>query len=182
MTAENNNNNAVALGNIPRDETMDFVALADNYAKSMIINVSAIWSLITIGAAMLHYFTGNIGNPLLYWQVYVLYLVPVMLIFILAPIIARCKGYAIREKDIHFKKGVVFHKTVSLPYNRIQHVEVESSPLERVYGLTTLKFFTAGGGSADMKIPALTNEASTKLRAYIIKKAGAKDAKGDHNG
>lgn len=182
MTAENNNNGAVALGNIPRDEIMDFVTLADNYAKAMIINVSTVWTLIWMGTLILSYFTGDIGNPFVYWQIYVVYSLPIAGIIILAPIIARCKGYAIREKDIHFKKGVIFHKTISLPYNRIQHVEMESTPMERLYGLTTLKFFTAGGGSADMKIPALTYEASTKLRAYIIKKAGAKDAKGNENG
>jgi len=181
MTADNNNNDARDLDNIPRDETMNFQTLADNYAKAMVINVSVVWTLIFMGTLVLSYFTGDLGNPFVYWQVYVIYSLPIAAIIVLAPIIARSRGYAIREQDIHYKKGVIFHKTVSLPYIRIQHVEVESTPMERLYGLTTLKFFTAGGGSADMKIPALTEEASTKLRAFIIKKAGAEDAEGAQN-
>ena len=181
MSAESNVNVAVALDHIPRDKTMNFQALADNYTKSMIINASAVWSLIALGTLILSYLTGEIGNPFVYWQVYVIYAVPIAGIFVLAPIVARSRGFATREQDIHYKKGMVFHKTVSLPYNRIQHVEVESSPMERMHGLTTLKFFTAGGGSADMKIPALTDEASTNLRAFIIKKAGAEDTKGSEN-
>jgi len=85
---------------------------------------------------------------------------------------AKSRGFSLREHDIHYKSGIIWRKTVSLPFNRIQHVELESGPVERIFKLTTLKFFTAGGGKADMKIPALGFERASKLRSFVMEQAG----------
>ena len=84
----------------------------------------------------------------------------------------RVKGVALREHDIAYQSGLFWRKTVILAYNRMQHVEVGSGPLQRRYGLATLKFFTAGGSAVDLKVDGLARERADQIRAFILKKVG----------
>jgi|GEM_PF-6009490 len=45
-------------------------------------------------------------------------------------------------------------------------------PIERMFGLSKLKIFTAGGASSDLKIPGLLPETANKLKDYIQLKVG----------
>jgi len=82
------------------------------------------------------------------------------------------KGYALRERDIIFKKGWIWRSATVVPFNRIQHTEIEQGPIERAFGLSKLKIFTAGGASSDLKIPGLLPETANKLKDYIQLKVG----------
>ena len=82
-------------------------------------------------------------------------------------------GYAVRDKDIVFKSGVLWRTVTAVPFNRIQHVEKDSTPLDRRLTLANLKIFTAGGAGGDLKIQGLAAETAERLRAFILDKAGA---------
>lgn len=90
--------------------------------------------------------------------------------FIAAFIGYKRRSYALREKDVTYKKGWLFYATTTIPFNRIQHSEVAQGPLERRYRLSTLKIYTAGGSTSDLSIPGLEEEEAQKLRDYIGKK------------
>ncbi len=81
------------------------------------------------------------------------------------------RSYALRDKDITYKKGWLFSSTTTIPFNRIQHSEVAQGPLERSYKLSTLKVYTAGGSSSDLSVPGLEADEAQKLRDFIAKKA-----------
>jgi len=83
------------------------------------------------------------------------------------------RGYALRDKDILFHKGVIWRSVTAVPFNRIQHVETSSTPMDRRYGLATLQLFTAGGSSGDLKIDGLGKDIAEQLRVFILDKAGA---------
>ena len=83
------------------------------------------------------------------------------------------RGYALRHKDILFRKGVIWRSVTAVPFNRIQHVETSNTPMDRRYGLATLQLFTAGGSSGDLKIDGLGKDVAEQLRVYILDKAGA---------
>lgn len=82
------------------------------------------------------------------------------------------KGYALRERDIIFKEGWIWRSSTVVPFNRIQHTEIDQGPIERMFGLSKLKIFTAGGASSDLKIPGLLPETANKLKDYIQLKVG----------
>jgi membrane protein YdbS with pleckstrin-like domain len=88
----------------------------------------------------------------------------------------REKAYALREQDIAYRSGLVFRKTVLLPFNRVQHMEVTSGPLQRKFGLASLKFFTAGGSSVDLKIAGLETAEAERLRSFILSKSQGDNA------
>ena len=82
------------------------------------------------------------------------------------------EGYAVRTHDILHKQGWIFRSEVIVPFNRVQHCEVNQGPLDRLMGLSSLSIFTAGGSSSDLSIPGLKPETATALKEYITRKAG----------
>ena len=83
------------------------------------------------------------------------------------------KGYAVRDKDIVYKSGVFWRTVTAIPFNRIQHVEKSSTPLDRRFQLATLQLFTAGGSGGDLKIHGLSAKTAEKLRTFILNKVGS---------
>ncbi|MDG1766726.1 MAG: PH domain-containing protein [Flavobacteriales bacterium] len=79
------------------------------------------------------------------------------------------KGLALREHDITYKEGVFFQKTVTIPFNRIQHSETSRGPIERKFKLSTLKIFTAGGSQSDLSISGLDPDRAQELKDFIAK-------------
>ncbi len=82
------------------------------------------------------------------------------------------RGYVLRDKDILFRKGVVWRSVTAIPFNRIQHVETSSTPFDRKFDLATLQLFTAGGSGGDLKIDGLSTAAAEQLRVFVLEKAG----------
>ncbi len=76
-------------------------------------------------------------------------------------------GYALREKDIIFRRGFLFQKTTVVPFNRIQHVSVERGVIDKTLKLATLRIFTAGGSGSDLDIPALLPETAFSLKEEL---------------
>ncbi|GAB2770713.1 PH domain-containing protein [Salinimicrobium soli] len=76
-------------------------------------------------------------------------------------------GYALREKDVIYKRGFLFEKTTIVPFNRIQHVSVERSFLDKLLNLATLKVYTAGGSGSDVSVPGLFPDNATSLKEEI---------------
>jgi len=83
------------------------------------------------------------------------------------------RGYVLRDKDIVFRKGILWRSVTAIPFNRIQHVETSSDPLDRKFDLATLQLFTAGGSGGDLKIDGLGKDVAEQLRSFILKKIGA---------
>lgn len=82
------------------------------------------------------------------------------------------RGYILRERDITYSKGWLFHSVTTIPFNRIQHSDVSQGPIERKFKLSTLKIYTAGGSSSDLSIPGLEAGEAQILREFISKKVG----------
>ncbi len=168
-------NTQVPAHEIPTASDINFEPLHARYALKLVTESLMIWAIPSIAFTVL-LAIGKIESSFLAapWG-FALPLAVLPFIFIICSLEARHAGYAVREQDIHYMSGVIWQKRVALPFNRIQHVEVERNPIERFFGLSTLKFFTAGGGSADMKIPALSEDDATKLKSFVLKLAGEAD-------
>ena len=82
------------------------------------------------------------------------------------------RGYVLRDKDILFRKGVIWRSVTAIPFNRIQHVETSSTPFDRKFDLATLQLFTAGGSGGDLKIDGLSTATAEQLRIFVLEKAG----------
>lgn len=72
-------------------------------------------------------------------------------------------GYLEREEDLYITHGVLFRTMITVPYGRMQLVEVRSTPLQRAYGLATVQLVTASA-STDAAIPGLLPDEAARLR------------------
>jgi membrane protein YdbS with pleckstrin-like domain len=116
-------------------------------------------------------FAGIEGEPML-WGLAILPL----LLFVLGRINIRrlyaSRAYLLRSRDITWRSGWLWRRVVSVPYNRIQHVETGQGVIEKWYGLASLYVFTAGKSSSDLAIPGLEAGHAEKLKDYILGQVG----------
>ena len=80
------------------------------------------------------------------------------------------KAWALREKDIQFKKGWLFQSTHIIPFVKVQHCELVSGPIGRKYGLASIRINTAASNNIDIIINGLKQETAEQLKAFIIEK------------
>lgn len=79
----------------------------------------------------------------------------------------RVWAYRVREDSLYLERGVFTRVNTVVPYVRIQHVDTQRSPLERVLGLSTLVVYTAGSRGADVSVPGLTTEEAHDLQQRV---------------
>lgn len=64
--------------------------------------------------------------------------------------------HLLRRHDMLLEHGIVWRHAVMLPLSRLQHVSVSQGPLQKRFGLATLKLFTAGGLDAEASLRDIT--------------------------
>jgi membrane protein YdbS with pleckstrin-like domain len=72
-------------------------------------------------------------------------------------------GYAERGADLLVTHGVMWRRLVVVPYGRMQLVDVTAGPIERKFGISTLRLHTASAGT-DARIHGLTASEANRLR------------------
>lgn len=78
--------------------------------------------------------------------------------------------YEVRERDLFVSKGFLFFKTTLIPFDRIQYVENHQGPVDRIFGLTQLAVYTAGGRAG--RIPGLGIPEAERVREELSRVAG----------
>lgn len=76
-------------------------------------------------------------------------------------------GYMLREDDFLFRRGILWERIVAVPYGRLQIVDVTSGPLQRAFGLASLKFVTAAA-LTQVAVPGLPKEEAERLRDVLV--------------
>lgn len=84
-------------------------------------------------------------------------------------------GYAEREDDLLVRRGVMFSRLSVVPYGRMQFVDVTAGPLERSFGLATVRMHTAAAAS-DARIPGLEQAEAERLRDRLAELGEAQAA------
>ncbi len=149
---------------LPQIEEVKFNPLEKDYLWMRLLG----WGIFFLLAAGVLTFV-MISTEAKMWMLFTPWLVLLTLILFLEIRGFGIKGYALREKDITYKSGLIFFHMTSIPFNRIQHCEVTQGPLARLFDLASVKVYTAGGSSSDLSISGLTKERAQKLRDFITK-------------
>lgn len=80
--------------------------------------------------------------------------------------------YRVTPDALRLDRGVMFRVESVVPYTRIQHVDTEQGPLERLLGLSHVTVHTASGSGSNLTIPGLTPEDGHALREHLAMLAG----------
>ncbi len=77
------------------------------------------------------------------------------------------RGYAMSEDRLRVVRGIWFRRDTVVPFGRVQHIDVDQSPLERFFGLATLTLHTAGTHNASVNLPGLERGLAMEMREEI---------------
>lgn len=76
--------------------------------------------------------------------------------------------YRVDDAGLTIQEGVWWRTQTSLPRVRIQHSDVSQGPLQRRYGIATLKLYTAGSRYTKVELEGLRHEDALALRDSLL--------------
>ena len=78
--------------------------------------------------------------------------------------------FLIGEQFLRIRKGWLFRSTTTIPYNRVQHVDVKQGPLLHKFDLTTIVIHTASDAH---EIESLDSAEAERMTALITERVAA---------
>lgn len=127
--------------------------------------------------------TGITAHPFLIYLIGIaLFLI---IVYIWAMLSYRFYRYELREDGFRKEYGVIAKKYVTIPYERIQNVDIYRSIVARILGISELRIQTAGssGGGygynyrkrmwveAEGSLPGISHEVAEQLRDELVKRS-----------
>ncbi len=105
-----------------------------------------------------------------------------VLCFVWAKLTYHFYRYELLDAGFRKEYGVIYKKYTTIPYDRIQNVDIDRGILDRILGLSSLNIQTAGasatvsrygvmGGGAEGRLPGLSREVAEQLRDELIQRA-----------
>jgi membrane protein YdbS with pleckstrin-like domain len=82
-------------------------------------------------------------------------------------------GYAEQEDDLLVRSGIMWRQIVVVPYGRLQYVDVQAGPVDRLLGISRVQLHTASA-STDAAIPGLPPEEAARLRDRLTARGQAR--------
>lgn len=115
---------------------------------------------------------------------FILYLIPFILIYIvIAEIFIHLAyknwGYEFTKDALKIEKGVIIKKYKSIPYERIQNVDITRGIIARMVGFSTIDIQTAGYsayaakggvGQSEGHLPGVSIQGAEHIREFLMKK------------
>jgi uncharacterized protein len=160
-------NNQIAIENLPKAEEQILQPISPKYFYIVIFNTLITYFILFGSFIALKVFANDSGiNQAIIYIAIALFVLCLLTLFI-SYLGFKKRKYAIREKDMTYSHGYLVNKTLTLPYNRIQHIEIARSFIARKLGLSTLKIYSAGESGGDLAIKGLPKAVAEKQYAFL---------------
>lgn len=107
------------------------------------------------------------------WAVLVFVILAIVL-YLWARLSWKYYRYEIRPEGLHIERGVITKKYATIPFDRIQNVDIYRGLLSRMLGLSDLQFQTAGYSGdrgVEGRLPGLGVTDAEKLRDELLRLA-----------
>lgn len=158
-------NDVVDIGSLPRFEEVELHSFSKSYLLKR--NISTIIWLVVISAGI--FMANQIAEEFRPFVPYVIVVFTLIFVwsFLSNFLWFKKSGYALRERDIIYKRGFLFEKTTIVPFNRVQHVSTNRGVLDKLLNLSSLNVFTAGGSGSDVALPGLRPETANNLKESL---------------
>ncbi len=166
MRQEHFTNEPISFEHLPQVEAVSFQSIPKQYLNIVYFNNAILTVILGMLLMLITLFNEWVrAQMLVFGSVLFLF---IGLLFWMSFIGYRKKGYAVREKDILFRHGIISTTTTIIPFNRIQHVAIHEGFFSRMYDLSELQIYTAGGSSSDLHIPGLPKEEAEQIKTYLL--------------
>lgn len=165
-------NAQLSIEELPSVAEVDWQGLDKAYLQ---VDLIGLWlfRLGVLGVFLAYTFFVEGFPPVVRWSIAGLWVFLLLLTTVLRYLGFRIKGYAVRQHDLMYRRGLLFRSVTVVPFTRIQHSEVEQGVIERQFGLSSLSVFTAGGSQSDLVIPGLKREDAERIRNFLSQKVAA---------
>lgn len=152
-------------------EAGEWKRVSARYVVVEIVGTFILGLILCAGATVLWLFAGQA------WALYLGGALAAITIvaLVLVPRRVRSIGYRLRQDDLLFRRGIMFTRFVSVPYGRMQLIDITRGPLARWLGLADLRFVTAAA-STGVAIPGLTETDAEALRDRLVQLAESRRA------
>ncbi len=167
-------NSQIESGQIPTVSDIEFKKLAPAFKQTEYIGTAILFGFLLIGC-FVAFFSIPSSFTFIKYGVFVAWAFFFSLSMILAGMQYERAGYAIRSHDVVHKHGVWWRTVTTIPFNRMQHCEISQGPIQNLFGLATLRVFTAGGSSSDLSIEGLEHDEARKVKDFIAGKISNKE-------
>lgn len=157
-------NKELDIQSLPKFEGVEFQKISVSHLKKVFLQNGIFLCLVLLGWGVMVYMDFPLVQTL-----------PLLLVILLffgfrfwnEKKMQEQYGFALREKDILYRRGFIFSKITVVPFNRIQHVSVSRDILDKSLNISTLMIFTAGGSGSDINIPGLRPETALRLKESL---------------
>ena len=152
-------------------EQLNLTPVDEQYTNQVLTETGAICTFILIAVSSFLFFIATLPDLLLI-GVSSMLLVLTFLILRVRYLQSKQLAYGICEREFVMRHGIWWQSTTALPYSRLQHVSLSQGPLERHFGLSSLKAFSAGSGKAEIDLAGLRIEIAEHIRQHLLAQAG----------
>jgi len=84
-------------------------------------------------------------------------------------------SYLAGERQIEVRRGALFQTELTIPYHRVQHVDVSAGPVEQLFGLRSLTLVTAAS-TISGAIAGIEPDEADRVRTVVLARIGQGDA------
>ncbi|NLS44727.1 MAG: PH domain-containing protein [Firmicutes bacterium] len=109
-----------------------------------------------------------VTNNIILWVHVITVLIGILLI-IWVPKYYNSITYAIDKEWLYAEGGVIWKRRSRLPVSRVQMVDLNQGPWQRMYGLASLRVFTAATGQPTAELTFQNIRDAESLRDHILK-------------
>ena len=163
-------NEQINLETLPAVDTVVYTPISKTYLKVLLVNRIIVFSIMLIALFLINAYSSNSN----FERTFPVFLVALLIVFVLNIVLTILsfskRQYALRTHDIIYAKGLLVNSVTTLPFIRIQHIEISRSFLARKLNLATLNIYSAGSSGENLSIKGLPLEAATKLNDHITSK------------
>ncbi|MCI2227730.1 PH domain-containing protein [Polaribacter sp. MSW13] len=159
-----------SVSSFPSVTEIIFKNINKNYLKVILLNIVLLFSGVLTGLFLIDFFNlfEEVHNYM--YLIYITYTVVFIIITLLFFVGFKKRKFAVREKDISYKRGIFFKKLTTVPFSRIQHIEVDEALFSRFFKLASLSVYTAGDSSDDLVIKGITKKEALEIKEFISQK------------
>jgi membrane protein YdbS with pleckstrin-like domain len=158
----------IDIAAIPQVESVQLQPIESDYLKALRLTWTILYGIIVAALTVLFFLIDDWQNSWAIAAASIAVVVAVLLTVTIGTGSFKRKSFAVRQHDIIYKNGWLFQDVHVVPFNRIQHVVVNSGPIDRKYGLASLTLYTAAAEVNDIAIPGLKTETAEQLKSFIL--------------
>lgn len=158
------------ITSLPDITKIAFQKIDKSYLKVVLINFFIVFIPLLITLIVLHQLIFDDEFKEYITFIYIAFLTLFGSIFLHLLLTFPKRKYALREKDISYKSGLFVKQMTTVPFSRIQHVEIDEKPISRIFGLSSLSVYTAGDSSDDLEIKGIKKETALQIKEFISTK------------